>query len=199
MDFSNLSEQTRSFRRFREEQRIPMADLKSIVNAARLAPCAANLQLLRFSIINSPDDCSKVFPCIKWAGYLADWDGPSEGERPSAYISILAPDEEKPFTPIDTGIAAAYIVLAARDAGYGSCMILSFDREIVSRAIAKTTGYSVKLVIALGVPGEEVVLEPVKEGIEYWRDENGRHHVPKLDLESLIIETDLPAVGMEDL
>ena len=198
MDFSNLPEQTRSFRRFREEQRIPMEHLLSIVNAARLAPCAANLQLLRFSIINSPHECSKVFPCIKWAGYLADWDGPSEGERPSAYVSILAPDEEKPFTPIDTGIAAAYIVLAARDAGYGSCMILSFDREIVSKAIS-APGYSVKLVIALGVPGEEVVLEPVKKGIEYWRDEDGRHHVPKLDLDSLVVKTDLHDIDMEDL
>jgi len=198
MDFSKLPEQTRSFRRFKEEQRIPMADLFSIVNAARLAPCAANLQLLRFSIINSPDECSRIFPCIKWAGYLADWDGPSEGERPSAYVSILTPDEEKPFTGIDTGIAAAYIVLAARDAGYGSCMILSFDRETVSDVIS-SPGYSVKLVIALGVPGEEVVLEPVKEGIEYWRDEDGRHHVPKLDLDSLIVETDLHDVDMEDL
>jgi len=78
-------------------------------------------------------------------------------------------------------------------------MILSFDREIVSDVIAKTTGYSVKLVIALGVPGEEVVLEPVKEGIEYWRDEDGRHHVPKLDLDSLIVETDIPEADMEDL
>jgi len=198
MDFSKLPEQTRSFRRFKEEQRIPMADLFSIVNAARLAPCAANLQLLRFSIINSPDESSRIFPCIKWAGYLADWDGPSEGERPSAYVSILTPDEEKPFTGIDTGIAAAYIVLAARDAGYGSCMILSFDRETVSDVIS-SPGYSVKLVIALGVPGEEVVLEPVKEGIEYWRDEDGRHHVPKLDLDSLIVETDLHDVDMEDL
>ena len=187
MDFSFLPEKTRSFRRFREEQRIPGADLLSIVNATRLAPSAANLQLLRFSIVNNPDECSRIFPGIRWAGYLPDWEGPSTGERPSAYVSILAPDEEKPFTGIDTGIAAAYIVLAARDAGYGSCMILSFDREIVSEVVARTPGYSVKLVIALGVPGEEVILEQVVDGIEYWRDEDGRHHVPKFDLDSLIV------------
>jgi nitroreductase len=197
MDFSELPRITRSCRRFRETERIPEGTLLRIIDAARLAPSAANLQLLRFSIITDEKRCGEIFPFVNWAGYLKDWDGPGPGERPAAYIAIHAPGEKKPFTGIDIGITAAYIVLAARDAGYGSCMILSFDRESIASRL-HVSGYDVGLLIALGIPAEEIVIEEFKGSIEYWRSNDGRHHVPKLDLHSLLVQPGLSAVDLED-
>jgi len=49
--------------------------------------------------------------------------------------------------------------------------------------------YEILLVLALGEPKEDVVIERVVEGnIKYWRDEQDVHHVPKRSLEELILE-----------
>lgn len=186
MRFSELVLETRSIRRFKQSDRLSRENILAFVDSARLAPNAANLQLLRFSVVTSEKNCAKIFPALKWAGYLEEWAGPEEGERPAAYIVIHAPDEEKPYTRMDVGIAAAYIVLSSRDAGYGSCIILSFDCGTITEAVNTPENYRPQLVLALGVSGEEVILETAIKDIRYWRDELGRHHVPKLRLKDIL-------------
>lgn len=50
--------------------------------------------------------------------------------------------------------------------------------------------YEILLVLAIGKPGETVVLEDVgsSESIKYWRDSADVHHVPKRRLEEIIVE-----------
>lgn len=187
MNFMELAESTRSYRRFREDQPVPVADLVKAIEAAGLAPCASNLQRLRYSIVTDVTEREILFSSIGWAGYLKDWNGPSKGQRPSAYIVIHAPEEEKFFTGIDVGIAAAYISLAASSMGIGSCMILSFGPGAVE-TVSPAPGYSSRLVIALGYPGEKVVLERNAGEIQYWRDASGIHHVPKHPVDRLILK-----------
>ncbi len=188
MMFHDLAEENRSVRRFRESDRITDGQLFDFIDAARLAPCGANLQLLRFTPVTKREYCSRIFPAIGWAAYLDDWNGPAEGERPAAYIVIHAPTAQRAHIPIDAGIAAAYIVLAARESGFASCMILSFSRDMILEAIGTPEGCNPYLVIALGVPLEETVLEKADGSIRYYRDEEGRHHVPKLALEDIIVQ-----------
>ncbi len=188
MRFSELALETRSIRRFKQSVRLSREKILAFVDSARLAPNAANLQVLRFSVVTSEKNCATIFPALKWAGYLEEWAGPEEGERPAAYIVIHAPGEEKPYTRMDVGIAAAYIVLSAREAGCGSCIIMSFDCGIVAGEVNTPEDYRPLLVIALGVSGEEVILETALKDIRYWRDELGRHHVPKLRLFEIVTE-----------
>jgi len=188
--FKDLVIKNRSYRRFNESHRIPEEQLKSLVELARLSPCAANLQTLRYCLISEPADCDKVFPHLKWANYLRFWEGPVPGERPSAYIIILAPVMATRFLNTDAGIAAQSMLLGATEMGLGGCIMASVDKTEVHHNFDLPHDLDILLVIALGEPAETVVIEEVTdpEDIEYWRDEEGIHHVPKRKLQDLIIK-----------
>jgi len=106
---------------------------------------------------------------------------------PRAYIIILL-DEEISRTPNhDAGIAAMSISMVAYDEGLGSCILASVDREKLREVLNVPEGLTISLVVALGYPAENPVVETVKAGdIKYWLDENGVLHVPKRDLKDIV-------------
>ena len=112
-----------------------------------------------------------------------------EGERPAGYIIILLDKEISQAAGCDHGIAAQSILLGAREKGLAGCMHGSVNREAVMEAFGIPSRYEILLVISLGKPKEEVVLETVGPdgSINYWRDENSVHHVPKRPLDEIII------------
>lgn len=187
MIFLELAEKTRSHRRFQENRPIPEEDIRAMIEASGLAPCASNLQRLRYSLVTGERERGILFESIGWAGYLKDWNGPDSGEKPAAYIVIHAPEEERYFTGIDVGIAASYMALAASERGIASCMLLSFSVDSVD-AVAPAPGFSPRLIIALGYPGEKIVLERDSQKTQYWRDSDGIHHVPKCPVDKLILK-----------
>lgn len=69
-------------------------------------------------------------------------------------------------------------------------MIGSIKKDPLREDLSIPEGFEILLVIALGKPGEKVVIEDIApEGdIKYWRDENGIHHVPKRGVEELILD-----------
>ena len=62
-----------------------------LVETARLTPSAANRQPFKYRIVCDEEENEKVFRLLGFAGYLKDWDGPSEGEKPTGYIVITCP------------------------------------------------------------------------------------------------------------
>ncbi len=185
----DLVYRNRSYRRFHEDKRISREQLMDLIRVARYIPSAGNLQKLRYFLIYEEDKCELLFPHLKWASYLKTWDGPVKGERPSAYIIILAPVNSPKMVAIDTGIAAQTILLSAVEYGFGGCMLASVDKQAVQNAFALPEEMEIALVIALGYPAETIVVQDVIEPdkIEYWRDEKGIHYVPKRKISELII------------
>jgi nitroreductase len=185
----DLIRRNRSFRRFHQDRSIPRETLHGLVNLARLSASAANLQPLKFFLSHDPEQNARIFSCLAWAGYLQDWPGPLEGERPAAYIVILGDKDITTNFGCDHGIAAQSILLGAREMGLGGCMLGSIKREQLRTLLNLPEKYEILLVIALGEPKEEVVLTEVGPdgSIKYWRDEAGVHYVPKRKLEDIII------------
>lgn len=179
----------RSYRRFYQDKLIQMDTLKEFVNLARLSPSAANVQPLRYILSNAKEQNDKINKHIFWAGYYKDWDGPIEGEKPSAYIIVVKDTTLKKDSSQDEGIAVQSILLGAVENGLGGCIIGNIDKKKLAEAINLNEKYEIALVIALGYPKEEVVIEIINESsdVRYWRDENGVHHVPKRTLEDLIL------------
>lgn len=191
--FKRLVENTRTFRRFKQEPAPTMSDLESLVALARLAPSASNRQPLKYILVNKQEVLPQVFSCLKWAGYLPDWPGPQSHEQPTAYIVFLVDQElgaNPNMTYIDLGLAAQTIVLGARELGFGACLLASVNRRRLQEILEIPNGLEINLVAALGVPGEQVELTTVgKDGdIRYWRDKEDVHYVPKRALEELIVK-----------
>jgi len=186
--FKELVKKNRSFRRFDASKAISKDELYDMIDTARLTASAANLQPLRYKVVCDKDENAKVFSTLKWAGYLPEWDGPSESEQPTAYIILLFETALKKFT-FDEGIAAHTITFSAAEKGYGCCILLNCNsNKLFSLLNIDDTKYTFSSVIAIGVPAETVVLEEVKDGeIKYYRDEQGTHHVPKRPLNEVIV------------
>ena len=190
MKFFELVKKNRSFRRFDERVVVDRSTLLHLVEHARFSAASANIQPLKYMLLHGAEGIDKVFPLIKWAGYLKDWHGPVEGERPTGYIVILGDTEISKGFGTDHGIAAQSIMLGAAAAGLGGCMIGSIDRKGLTLALSLSDRYEILLVLALGKRAESVVVEDVTDetGIKYWRSEDGVHHVPKRSFKDLIVE-----------
>lgn len=189
---ADLIRKNRSFRRFHQDHALDAETLTDLVDLARLSASAANLQPLRYVLSVDSQKNSQIFSCLGWAAYLKDWKGPKEGERPSAYIIVLSDSEKaNDFVGYDCGIASQSILLGAREKELAGCMIASINRQQLRSLLNIDARFKILLVIAIGKPKEEVVIESVgsDDNIRYWRDSDSVHHVPKRNLKDIIIDS----------
>jgi len=184
MDTYHVMLGRRTIRRF-QQQPVNTQTLERCVNAARLAPSAANLQPLDYILVTTPQGCRQLFPCLKWAAYLQPTWTPEESERPTAYIVMLAKND-KPFTLRDSGLAMAHIVLVAEAEGLGSCILCNIDAERIKTLLQVPMDLRVDAVIALGQKAESPVVEDREDTVKYWRDGKDVLHVPKRPLSSIV-------------
>ncbi len=186
--FKELVLKNRSIRRFYEEIEMPLDLIKDLVELTRYTASGRNAQPLKYRIVNKLEVNDSVFKTLTWAGYLKDWNGPVIGERPSSYIIILHDLSISNNYYCDHGIAAQTILLGATEKGFGGCMIAVFNKRELSTILNLPEHLNIVLVIALGKPKEEVVIDDMLEGdVKYWRDQKKVHHVPKRSLEELIV------------
>ncbi len=181
----------RSYRRFNQEETISEETLKALVELARLSGSAGNLQPLKYIISSNRDKNSQIFSRLGWAGYLKDWPGPDEGERPPAYIVLLGDTEISKSFGCDQGIAAQSILLGAVEMGLGGCVIATIKRDELKADLGINGSYEILVVIAIGEPKENVEIEAASADgdIKYWRDDQSVHHVPKRSIDNIIIES----------
>jgi len=186
----NLIKKNRSYRRFHQNHRVDVETLRELVDLARLSGSAANLQPLRYILACDPQINEQIFACLGWAAYLKNWPGPKEGEQPPAYIIILSDiAKANDYVGYDCGIASQSILLGAVEKGLAGCMLGSINRKKLKDILNIETEFKILLVIALGEPKEEVVIETVghDNNIRYWRDDKEIHHVPKRRLADVIV------------
>jgi nitroreductase len=159
------------------------------VSLTTLCASAANRQPLKYVLSCDPQRNATIFAHLRWAAALKDWSGPAENERPTGYLVILGDRRIAKDFYCDHGIAAQTILLGATERGFGGCMIASIDRDGLAGKLNLPAHFEILLVLALGTPGETVVLEHDKtpEPTPYWRDVDGVHHAPKRPLEELIV------------
>ncbi|GAG75886.1 unnamed protein product [marine sediment metagenome] len=178
----------RTIRKFKQRE-INLDLLKKLVNAARVAPSAANLQPLEYIIINDKEITGKIFRYLDWAGYIKPEGNPKEGEEPVAYIVFLIDVSiaRGEHYRIDCGTAAQNLILAALEEGIGSCIIVACNKNKIKKVLSIPENKKIEFVVALGYPAEDPVMEDYKNGnIKYYKDSTGKLHVPKRPLKEIL-------------
>jgi len=184
-DFIGLMETRRSIRQFKQRS-IPQEIIEKCVSTARLAPSARNLQPLEFIYIDNEQLVSKIFPLLKWAGYINPDGNPKKGREPVSYLVILLNkniyDNNYKY---DVGAAIENFILSTWGYGIGSCWLLSVNRNKLRSLLKLSDKFEIDSVIALGYPDEEPVIVDTDESIQYYKDEQNRLHVPKRKLKKI--------------
>lgn len=176
----------RSIRQFKPEP-VSRSILEKLINAARLAPSGANLQPLEFVVVDEKEVRKRLFPCLRWAAYIAPEGNPQPGHEPVAYVVVLVNLKlRKKGYERDVGAAVENMILTAWEERVGSCWIANADIEKIKDMLNVPEDYKVDSVLALGYPAEEPITEELKESVKYWKDSKGRLHVPKRKLDDIV-------------
>uniref|UniRef100_Q3AQQ4 Nitroreductase family protein n=1 Tax=Chlorobium chlorochromatii (strain CaD3) TaxID=340177 RepID=Q3AQQ4_CHLCH len=191
MTFRELVTINRSYRRFDSRVLVSAEQLRDLVELACYVPSAKNLQPLRYLAVSTPSMVDAIFPTLSWAGYLPEWQGPIQEERPTAYLVMVADTTISRDVACDMGIAAQTILLGATAMELGGCMVASLERQRLRQLLSIDEMYEILMVIALGKPIEKVVIDQISNGdsVRYYCDAYAIHHVPKRMVESVLLRS----------
>ncbi len=189
MNLEDIIYKRRTIRRFKQDP-ISLDKLKKLIDFARVAPMATNIQSLEFIIVENADIREKLFPLVNFASLLPqDQRTPEKGREPTAYIIVLVNTKiKRVLVDFNVGAAVENILLGAVNFGIGSCWMANINRNKIRELFEIPEYYDIKHVISLGYPDEESVMELYEDSFKYWKDDNGRMHVPKRALNDIIFK-----------
>ena len=182
--------ENRTCRTFDESRKVTREELLDMVDCARVAPAAMNVQPLSYRLVYTEEELSAFQPLTKWGGALPELNLPPVGHRPQAFI-VICQDTVKFGDPKkfdrDVGITATAIYLRAAEMGLSGCMIGAFDREAAKTVLGFPEGVEPLLAVGLGKADEVRKIVPVKDGVTKYYREDGVHCVPKRELSDIIL------------
>ncbi len=178
----------RTIRKF-EDKKVSDDDLVKLVDCARVAAYGANVQPLKFAIINNDEMLEKIYPTTKWAGYLENG-APKENERPSAYIAVLGDTsiKENGGFECEAGTAVTTMMLEAVELGLGTCWLGAITRDEIKEILKLDEKFNVIYLLAVGYPKQKSQMVDMTDSIKYYEDENGIINVPKRAIDEILIK-----------
>ena len=192
MEFVELVRKNRSYRGYNENRPVTREELTRLVECARLCPSSVNAQPLKYRLVWQKEEVARLQEKTNWAKALTSITLPHPGMCPTAFIVICQDtgiDTSLQRYQKDVGIVAQTMLLGAVEMGLGGCMIGNFNAGEVRQGLALPEAMAPLLVVAIGEPAETVVLTEVGPdgSVQYYRDENDVHYVPKRALEDILI------------
>ena len=152
MEFSELVSQRYSVRAYRP---VPVEDekLQKVLEAARLAPTAANRQPLQIIVVHTEGREQELKRI-----YKTDW----FVQAPLVICMCATPSrawvrrsDSKVYSDVDAAIVMDHLVLAATDLGLGTCWIAAFDPDAAREVLELPDGVEPIVFTPLGYPADQ--------------------------------------------
>ena len=169
MDFAELIRARYSVRAYRPD---PVSDdtLQQVLEAAQLAPTAANLQPFRLIVVHTAGrktDLQRIYP--------REW----FTQAPIVLCACGVPGEgwvrgydDKNYTTVDVAIAIDHLTLAATNLGLGTCWIAAFNAPVAREVLALRDHVEPLIFTPLGYPADQPgpkERKPLEELVRYER------------------------------
>ncbi len=151
-----------SVRRY-EPRAVDPARLKTVLEAARLAPSARNIQEWRFVVVQDPDTRARLVPACNNQAFV--------GTAPVVIAGCAVKTDYimrcgQHAYPIDLAIAMEHMALQAVAEGLGTCWIGSFFEEQVRAVLGIPDDVRVVELMTLGTPADQQH-DPQREPLEH--------------------------------
>ncbi len=151
MEFGELIQKRYSVRAYQSTP-VEEAKLQQVLEAANLAPTAANRQPFRIVVIHTHGKTAELKRL-----YHRDWFG-----QAPLVIGICAIRSEawsrmdgKNYAEVDATIAMDHLILAAANLGLGTCWVAAFNPEVAREILALPPEVEPIAFTPLGYPADE--------------------------------------------
>ncbi len=151
MAFAELIRQRYSVRAYLPKP-VPEEQLQAVLEAARLAPTAANRQPFGIVVLRTGDKHEALRRL-----YDREWFVQAPlviavcVDRRAAWMR----SDGKSYADVDAAIAMDHLILAAADLGLGTCWVAAFDPTVARELLALPEGIEPIAFTPLGYPADE--------------------------------------------
>jgi nitroreductase len=176
MDTLEAIKTRRSVRKF-SDRPVEPEKLRTVLDAARLAPSWANMQCSRFVVVEDPavkekiSGLSYVEAFFAPRGYKTNPAQKALAEAPLVIVACADPGQsgdlrEQRYYLTDVGIATENLMLAAHAVGLGSVFVGVFDEEELADLLHIPPNIRIVGLFPLGYPQEEVKTAPSRKPLD---------------------------------
>jgi len=129
---------------------IPEEVLVKVLEAARLAPSAGNIQPWHFIVVRDEDKRARIAKDCRYGRFLA--------ESPAVIVACGDKKASPSWYAIDTAVSLEHLALAATALGLGTCWVGSFNQEDIREMLKVPEKFEVVALMALGYPRKKIDL-----------------------------------------
>ncbi len=148
MEFSDLISQRASIRGYKSDP-VEQEKLQAVLEAARLAPTAANQQPFRLIVIHTQGREEELLRIYNRAWFV---------QAPLVICAVGVPkdgwvrSDGENYTTVDVAIVMDHLILAAANLGLGTCWIGAFNPEAAHEVLGLPAGIVPVAFTPLGYP-----------------------------------------------
>lgn len=159
MDVFEAINNRRSIRRYKENQ-VEDEKLNKMLEAARIAPSAANRQEWKFIVVKDQEAREKLVDAANGQKFVAQ--APITIVACSTESERIMPCGQHAYT-VDLSIAVSFMILEATELGLGTCWLGAYDEDAVKKILDIPDGIRVPAMFTLGYADENPGPRPRKD------------------------------------